>query len=235
MINTRADFRRASNLVYNSFLALAFPHPCRICGASVEERENLPVCQDCWNRTRTFAASDAAHDFDHASCGLKISYAVGPYARALRAAILELKREPYVCRYLTDQILKVLASTDAIKSAVIVPVPLYRERYVERGFNQAEVLARAIHSRTGMSLDTENLVRTSFTIRHRVGMDLRARRESVRGVFSLIAPDRVREKDILLVDDVMTTGATLISCAGELVRAGAGTVSALTIARVSAS
>lgn len=221
------------SLTLNSFLALTFPYPCRICGASVEEREYLPACQDCWKQSRVFNTREAAHGFNQAVRELKTSYAVGPYERALRAAILELKHEPYVCRYLMEQIKRLLARATAINNHLMVPVPLHHRRYSERGFNQAEVLARAIHSRTAMPLDAGNLIRTGQTLRHRVGMDLRARRESVKGVFSLDAPERIMGQDILLIDDLLTTGATLISCARELLRAGATSVSALTIARVS--
>ena len=121
------------------------------------------------------------------------------------------------------------------KDAVLVPVPLHSSRQRERGFNQAELLARGLSGllrKTGKGprLETHCLRRTRSTP-PQTGLSLAARRENVRGVFAVDHPEVVRDLEAVLVDDVMTTGATLSACAAALKHAGATRVCALTLAR----
>jgi ComF family protein len=112
-----------------------------------------------------------------------------------------------------------------------MPVPLHEERLRERGFNQAGEIANALSKLSGLKVDEWSLARMIHTERHRAGMDERARRESVENAFDIRRPRLVENENILLVDDVFTTGATVSSCARALKNAGAGEVFALTIAR----
>jgi ComF family protein len=114
----------------------------------------------------------------------------------------------------------------------IVPVPLHPQRLRERGFNQAQLLAEAVASRTKLPLDKSSLVRTLHTARHRAGLDAEARRETVRGAFTVRSPRLIAGERILLVDDVLTTGATVSACAQALTEAGAIDVFVLTLGRV---
>jgi len=111
---------------------------------------------------------------------------------------------------------------------VICPVPLHPVRLRERGFNQAEVLARAVSSGVGIGV-VEGLERLRLT-KPQTGLDPRARMENVRGAFAAHA-EKVAGKRILLIDDVWTTGATLVECAKVLMRAKARQVSILTLTR----
>jgi ComF family protein len=112
---------------------------------------------------------------------------------------------------------------------LVAPVPLHPRRRRRRGFNQSELLARGIAARIGIELDHHSLRRRRHT-RPQLQADDRARREeNVRGAF--ICGDAVRCRRVLLVDDVLTTGATLRECAVTLKDAGAATVHALTFCR----
>ncbi|MEO7507887.1 MAG: phosphoribosyltransferase family protein, partial [Pyrinomonadaceae bacterium] len=155
----------------------------------------------------------------------------GYYAGALRASVLALKRQPEVSGRLLELITVVASAAPLNTATLILPVPLHLERERERGFNQAAALASAIAQKISLPLNETSLVRVKHTARHRAEMDARARRESVEKVFEVAHPRRVRERAILLVDDVMTTGATLSACARVLLAAGATQVFALTIAR----
>ena len=114
---------------------------------------------------------------------------------------------------------------------IVVPVPLHRSRLWWRGFNQAALLAAEVADRLDLPLDTGVLVRVRATnpqtSRHH---DERLR--NVRDAFHAPRPKRVAGKRILLVDDVMTTGATAEECAGMLLDAGAKAVDVFTLARV---
>ena len=119
------------------------------------------------------------------------------------------------------------------KNYVIMPVPLHRQRLRERGFNQSLLLARILASDLGNQLDYLSLIRNRYT-RAQTGLKKKERRKNVKGAFSVIQPNAIKHKEILLVDDVFTTGSTLNECARTLKESGATTVICLTVARTPA-
>jgi ComF family protein len=111
----------------------------------------------------------------------------------------------------------------------IVPMPLHWQRRWSRGFNQAELLARALSKQTG--LPVRLLVRRKRSTAAQAGLTNAGRRANVRGAFEVRRANSVRGLRILLIDDVFTTGATAGACAGALKRAGAERVAVLALAR----
>jgi ComF family protein len=111
----------------------------------------------------------------------------------------------------------------------LVPVPLHPHRMAERGFNQSELLAVPLARASGIPLVGSGLARQRETA-HQVGLDARARLENVREAFVWQQPVPPPAR-VVLIDDVLTTGATLIACAQALRRAGAREVWALVLAR----
>jgi ComF family protein len=116
---------------------------------------------------------------------------------------------------------------------IVVPVPLSRLRLLQRQFNQAAVLAGELSRQTGIAADPLLLTRTRST-RSQVGMTRDQRRRNVAGAFSVPARRRacLRARNVLLIDDVVTTGATVDACARALKRAGAARVDVLALALV---
>ncbi len=111
----------------------------------------------------------------------------------------------------------------------LVPVPLHPLRRRERGYNQAEVLARAIGKRMGIPvLDILQRVRNTTTQTH---FDRKQRMKNLHKAFKIRSTPSIEKAQILLVDDVLTTGSTLDECAKELLAAGSGPVYALAIGR----
>jgi ComF family protein len=113
----------------------------------------------------------------------------------------------------------------------IVPVPLHPGRAAERGFNQAELLAAPCADRWGVPLLTRALARLRPT-RPQTELDAPARRANVAGAFGVARPEQVEGRRLLLVDDVLTTGATVAAAARALRAAGAETVGVLVLARL---
>lgn len=113
---------------------------------------------------------------------------------------------------------------------VVVPVPLHPSRLKWRGFNQAALLGAAVARRLGRPLDVGSLVRVHPTP-PQTTQDHDERERSVRRAFVVTRPARVAGRRVLLVDDVMTTGATANECARALRGAGARRVAVLTLAR----
>ena len=113
---------------------------------------------------------------------------------------------------------------------LVLPVPLHRRRLRWRGFNQAALLGRAVARKMGCRLDVTTLARIRDTP-PQTSQDSSQRRQNVRGAFAVRRPARIANRRLLLVDDVMTTGATLDECARTLLVAGAKRVDVLTLAR----
>jgi ComF family protein len=120
---------------------------------------------------------------------------------------------------------------DAIQvPAAVVPIPLHPRRVRERGYDQALLLARVVAAHLSRPVCCRVLQRTRYTNQQSL-LPTRRRRDNVRGAFRVRTPQRVRDSSVLLVDDVMTTGATAEECAKVLLRAGSGPVQVLTLAR----
>lgn len=113
---------------------------------------------------------------------------------------------------------------------IVVPVPLHRRRLVRRGFNQAALLAAAVSTRLECPLEIATLVRVIATS-PQTAQDLDSRRRNVHNAFAVRYPERMAGLQVLLIDDVMTTGATVNECARVLRAAGARNVDVLTVAR----
>jgi ComF family protein len=232
----------------DTLLSVIYPQQCRVCSREVEDRVNGVACRDCWQATRIFAGDEMLCE----KCGAFLGEAAAPvaarchkcnehhyhkavaagvYEKALAAAIVDLKTSPHLSKRMRSLISQGLTCVDLVGIELIVPVPLAKERYVERGFNQAEIIARAVAAAASLPVDTFSLARTVHTPLHRLGMDQRARELTVENAFAVARPKLVSGKAILLVDDVLTSGATASACAKVLTKNGANRVNVFTIAR----
>ena len=188
------------------------PPWCEYCGRAITHRDR--VCAECSKQPLRIEAIRA------------VGYHEGP----LREAVHAFK---YGNRIGLDKILgRFLADWLEDQSWVadfIVPVPLHPDRQVERGYNQAALLARAVSARTGIELLEFGLVRSRPT-RDQVGLDRTTRRNNVSEAFQT-NDVRVNGKGVIVIDDVTTTGATLEACAIALNNSGAKRVRGLAVSR----
>lgn len=167
-----------------------------------------------------------------------VSY--GGYAGVLRDLIHLLKYEQVrpAAAVLASFLGDALARLELPSSMLLVPVPLWTGKRRARGFNQAEEIAKALirlaantgTASTRIQMDTTSLVRQRETA-SQTGLTRHQRRANVRGAFAVVRPESVTGRNILLVDDVMTTGTTAGECARMLLRAGAKQVFVATVAR----
>jgi len=194
---------------------------CDGCGAGFE-MDGGPFaaarCAACLAQPYAFARARAACLYDEASRGLILKFKHGdhqPFA-------------PLFARWIARAAAPLLDEADAV-----VPVPLHRFRLLSRRFNQAAEIARPLARHAGLDYVPDALVRTTHTTTQG-GKSARGRRLNVRKAFaaSEAGRRRIRGRRILLVDDVLTTGATAEACARALIEAGARAVDLAVVARV---
>jgi ComF family protein len=234
-----------------------FPADCRICGFPLIEVSRLPVCQACLVVLRPLQGSYCAvcgeslnlpsQDCVETRCMLcqrtdppyERAVAYGSYDAELRDLIHLLKFQ--LVRPAAAVLGHMLAGTIAslerqmpVGTIAVVPVPLYSRKRRQRGFNQAEMIAREaleqLRRPKRLELCAGVLLRCRETS-SQIGLTRHQRRENLRGAFTVSDPTRIAKRNILLVDDVFTTGTTASECARVLLRAGAARVWVATVAR----
>ena len=234
--------------IYDSLLTLTLPQACTLCERSVESFADGIVCSGCWSETRIFDGSETicekcGRPQGHGDAGDKTycrrcadhhydcARAAGIYESGLAQSILRLKREPHLPRRVRSVFIRSFLKTPFQDATKIIAMPLSKRRSIERGFNQAEILARIISKDRGISIDSSSVVRTRHAKKHRSGMDRRGRELSVERSFQVTRPKLVRDEKILLIDDVLASGASASTCAKELKKHGALEVYVFTLAR----
>ena len=231
---------RPAFLVYQwlwSTLDLLFPPMCGGCGgggvqwcdACQEKVEVIspPICEICGGNNLTQGLCLDCHRRPLSTIAIRSwAFFNGP----LRNAIHKLKYERDIslgivmARPITD-----LFSTLSWEIDIISPVPLGVARMKERGYNQSVLLARPLAMSTGINYRPQALIRARETI-SQVGLTVKQRRENVKNAFRCSRRE-VEGKSVLLIDDVMSSGATLESCTAALTQSGVRCVYALTLAR----
>ena len=163
--------------------------------------------------------------------------AFGEYEFGLRDLIHLLKYDSVLPAasalggYLAEAIGEVLPSCKGVRP-LVVPVPLHISKRKARGFNQADLIARQAAKRLPGNVEVaSNVLERQRPTRSQVGLDREERIANLRGAFRVIAPEAVKGRTVIVVDDVMTTGATVSECARVLKQAGAERVLAATVAR----
>ncbi len=222
------------NRAWEALLTLLFPQRtvCHICGAPLSAGESL-LCPPCAEALRRCALPPKRAEIrlvEH------IGFAASPfvYRGAASALVKALKfgSDHTAALPLAEGMAGLYAALAPLRAAdLCVPVPVHRRRLRQRGYNQAAVLARAFAEIAGLPFSGDALARVHHK-RSQIGQGREARKENVAGAFAVNPGEAhlVRGKTVLLIDDVLTTGATAEECARMLLLAGAKNVMLLTAA-----
>lgn len=220
------------------------PRHCVMCGFSSGSENLCRPCAEELPRTGHSCLQCSLPLLHHADriCGHCLAKPP-PWTSAIAALVYRFPVDQLVCRFKFGRNLAcgeilarelILAAEEKCKQlpACILPVPLHRSRHFSRAFNQADLLARQTGKALGIPVYNSVLQRRRCTRAHS-GLDAAQRKTNIKGAFTCRIPARNSAcfEQVALVDDVMTTGATLAECTRVLKKAGAGQVSVWVAAR----
>jgi len=235
----------------DDLLDFIYPQSCPICKKSLSQEEK-EVCKNCWKNLVIlphsfcpycmlfFEEDDSIfkHSCDSLSrpsdrriLAVRSLGTFDDYYKTLIHRIKYNKKIPLGKRLAISLGEETAKEREFLSCDLVIPVPLYRARKRERGFNQSEILAGGITRALNIAISGNILKRTKNT-KDQTNLNAQQRRENVRNAFVVTQPNMVIGKKVILVDDVMTTGATLNECARVLLDIGAKGVFAATLAVV---
>lgn len=228
--------------IYSSFLDLIFPGKCLACGEPSPFLPHRPFCAECWGKIAPYSGPaceicgepfTSEHGINCSNClkdppHFTKAYSFGLYGGILEEAIKTFKfgKQKTLAHPLSEILcsIKDLPEVDAV-----LAVPLTKKALLERGFNQSLLLAKEFSRLKRIPLFPHVLTKIKDT-NPQAMMNRKERIKNLRGAFSA---QGVQGKRIMLVDDVMTTGATMRECSRALIKAGASQVFTITLARAS--
>lgn len=236
-----SNMLKAGRRLLESLAAALFPPRCALCARELPALEI--VCSDCVSSLPSFEGSLCLHCGEPVDdplidlcfrCGTKLLavdhvISLGPYRGAWGHLVRSFKfeREIAIGRWLGERMAAALLARNMVcEFSAITFVPMTRRDRRERGFNQAEVLARVIARQLNLPL-IRGLAKTCETPLQS-GLSARERKTNLRDAFRLLP---CRQEQVLLVDDIYTTGSTVEECARTLKRGSAQSVVAITVAR----
>ena len=232
-------------------LDFVYPQHCAICKKHLR-REEKDVCEVCWNSLVTlpkpfcpycrsfYEPGDTKCSFcesagriieDHKIALVRSLGRFDDYYKELIHRFKYGKKIPLGRRLAQGLGETINGDSNFLESDFLIPVPLHKSRHRERGFNQSEIVAEEVSKITGLSV-LKNALKRKKNTKDQTNLSPQQREENVRGAFVVTQPDMINGKNIILVDDVITTGATLSECARMLKQAGAEKILGMTIAVV---
>jgi len=228
--------RRLTAAILNSI----YPSICPSCNNRSDSFQHSPLCTNCWRGIKRYSgpscricaaplasvyASICQRCLTHPpSFSVVLNY--GIYSDALAEAINLMKFSGL--RRFANPLGKMLLNLEMPECDGIIPVPLSKKALRERGFNQALLMAKVISRNLKIPLYMDMLLKIRDTS-PQVGLSAKERMKNIRGAFK--ASGKINNLRLLLLDDVMTTGATVMECSRALMRAGAKEVIVVTLAR----
>jgi ComF family protein len=247
-----ASLHKLLENVAGAVTSVFFPAGCRLCDALLTDARRLPLCDECLSSFQEVPPGSCdlcglpgtfdpefpkelslCGDCQERRFGFQLARSYGCYEGALARAILLLKHEQIepLGKWFAARLGELVnREGERMAADVIVPVPLHRQRARERGFNQVDLIGRPLAKSLDLPYQPILLMRSRPRPEKHL-LRSEERWEAVRGAFAMRKRARVDNLRILLLDDVMTTGATLDACSRALLKAGARSVVGLTVAR----
>jgi len=241
--------------IKEGLLNLIFPLDCKICERPIRESKGYSICGKCF---KTIELIDKPHcvkcgkpflistdlfkrdreilcsDCKRRKYSFEFARSVGIYLGVLKECIHLFKYygEEKLTEPLGELLIDYLAKNQEFEKKVdlIIPVPLHKNDLKRRGFNQSVLLGRVIGNYFSIPLKEEVLIKKKLTP-SQVNLSKKEREKNILRAFSIERTEEIKDKNILILDDIFTTGSTVEECAKELMKAHANNIFVLTLAR----
>ncbi|MCI0557367.1 MAG: hypothetical protein MN733_02650 [Nitrososphaera sp.] len=226
-----------SRTILNPILDFLFPRACLNCQVLLADGKQY-VCESCWNSIQRLHFQHPLYQdtrgklLDAGQVDNLVSCFVFTTDGAFQALAHEMKYGQFqkLGIWLGTQLGEEL-NRQGIAADYLIPVPLHRRKFRERGYNQAELIARGVSEVTGIPARADFVHRNRFT-ETQTKLNIDERKRNMQEAFEVVSGSTVmfKGKHCIIIDDVITTGATITSCAGELKLAGAASIIAASLA-----
>lgn len=209
-------------------LDLIYPPICGICGKI--NKKNL--CTKCIQKLEPYEINRIEDYSDDKTKYFDYLIKTFKYEGIIRNKIIDYKFNEKAYLYKTFE--KMVTKNEKIysflkKYDIILYVPMFKKRKLERGYNQTEIIAKQIAKKLEINFEKDNLIKMIDTKKQSTLTKLE-RIQNVKNVFAVRKPDRIKEKNIIIFDDIYTTGNTVNECSKILKKAGAREIAIITIA-----
>lgn len=209
----------------NDFLNLLIPNCCIYCEEVIDDRNKI-LCEKCFQSIpRTYHVNTPKFNdlYNYLYRLVDVEYAFSMFYfntdTPIRILIhyLKYKKHKEVGIFLGEMYGREILNNTKIKNEfdVIIPIPLHKKRFKERGYNQSEMFAIGLSKILNIPVNTTNVIRIKNTL-SQTQKESYDRKFDMKDAFAVINPADLNKKHILLVDDLITTGSTIVSCAREI-------------------
>lgn len=208
---------------FESIISIVYPPKCIFCQRLLEHSAVLHICSACYAQLPLIGnmVLKTSLDEDKNYCDGVVS--VFEYTGMVKESLIRFKFYNKPCYYRTYARLladKIRKMADVKNYQMVLSVPLHKHKEFSRGYNQARLISKALSRILGLPECSYVLRRERYTEAQSL-LDKQKRNQNVMGAFEVISPKKVKDKNILLIDDILTTGSTLEECSRVLKQAGA--------------
>lgn len=216
MTITNIIFTKKLNYIYEKILDYFFPQVCGICG----KLSKNSLCDKC----KIKLEKEFKYTYKNFIKNKNFSeqYYFFEYKNLVRRLILDIKfnKKPYICKTFAYFLEKCAKNLENLKKYdIIIVVPLSRKRKLERGYNQSLMVANIISQKTGIKIQKNILYKIRNTVPQST-LNKEEREANSKGVYKAKNTEKIKNKKILIIDDIYTTGSTLNECAKTLIENG---------------
>ena len=222
--------KRGKIQMIKTILGIIYPTTCIFCDKILEKNKELEICEECYKELKFLDNGKTIHK-NNDEIYYDDIFAAFKYSGKIKELIIKYKyqHKGYLFRAFSKLMFKSIKDRK-IDADIILSVPLYKDRERQRGYNQAHLLAKEMSRLTNIQYD-KKILRRVKTTNCLALCNKKERKDIIKGAFLLKNPEKVKNKKIILIDDVFTTGATINECSKVLKQCGAKKIIGLVIAK----
>jgi len=212
--------------IAESILKIIYPDKCIVCHKIISEACDLGICRNCINDFYIFTGEICRSNFDRNN-----GFSMFLYTKPIKEIIHKFKYNDcgYYAKVMGIKMGEFLLKQNIFSCDFIIPVPIHWRRERERGFNQAEIMAKEISKILKVTMLSDILIRIKDT-KPQFGLNTESRINNIKDAFEVTKPNKFPGKDILIIDDIYTTGSTIHECIRIIKNCGARNVYYFTLA-----